>query len=142
MKSLVLVLLLLTGAAQAQTVYRCGTDGRSYSDTPCRDGRAIDVSAPRPSTDLADARDTARREQQLAERLQQERAWREAQSPAGAAGIRGARGTGGAVEPSGLKPRWKTKAAPDRGHRLQRQHPLEDDGTYREAAPSSRQTKG
>lgn len=31
---LMLLLLLAAGAAPAQSVWRCGPDGRSYSDTP------------------------------------------------------------------------------------------------------------
>ena len=36
--------LLAASAAQSQTVWRCGPDGRSYANTPCPDGRAVDVA--------------------------------------------------------------------------------------------------
>ena len=34
-----LLVLLLAGAAQAQTIWRCGADGRGFSDRPSADGR-------------------------------------------------------------------------------------------------------
>jgi len=43
----VALLLCASFHAAAQKVYRCGPDGRSYQQTPCAEGKAIDVSAPR-----------------------------------------------------------------------------------------------
>ena len=39
--------LTLPAAALAQTIYRCGPDGRIYQQAPCTDGKAIDASDPR-----------------------------------------------------------------------------------------------
>ena len=36
----------------AQTVWRCGPDARIYSDTPCADGRRVDVPQARPDSDV------------------------------------------------------------------------------------------
>jgi hypothetical protein len=78
--------LLLTGlllatagtATLAQaTVYRCGKDGRSYSDTPCAEGRAIDAADPRNAEQQRAALDTAERERQLADTLARERRQRD-----------------------------------------------------------------
>ena len=41
-----LALCAAFGAA-AQKVYRCGPDGRTYQQTACADGRAVDASDPR-----------------------------------------------------------------------------------------------
>ena len=45
-----LIVLLLAATAQlatAQTVWRCGADGRQFSDKPCEQGRALDALEPR-----------------------------------------------------------------------------------------------
>lgn len=58
--------------AQA-TIYRCGADGRTFSQTPCRDGLALEIR-PGPSTqEHQAARDVAQREAELAQRLGEER---------------------------------------------------------------------
>lgn len=77
--------------ASAQAVWRCGSDGRSYSDLPCPGGRALDVADPRDDDQRAQAQQVALREQQLAQQLRQERQQRlrEAQARGqGAAGIK------------------------------------------------------
>jgi len=87
----IVVLLMVTSAAQAQGVWRCGPDGRNFSDTPCRDGRELSVPQARPAADLDHAQDVARREKALADQLMRERQQRESQALAGAAGIDGSR---------------------------------------------------
>ena len=64
----VLTLLLAATAAHAsaQTVWRCGADGRSYSDAPCPGGQAVAVADARSSADVADARAVVQRDRQLA----------------------------------------------------------------------------
>jgi hypothetical protein len=49
MRSLWLAAAVLTfhAAALAQSIYRCGPDGRIYQQAPCADGRPIDASDPR-----------------------------------------------------------------------------------------------
>ena len=74
--------ILLCGAAllaQAQTVYRCGPDGRSYADSPCKDGRTVDVSDARSTEQARSAATAAQREQQMADSLRRERLAREAE---------------------------------------------------------------
>lgn len=39
--------LTLHAGALAQSIYRCGPDGRIYQQAPCTDGKAIDASDPR-----------------------------------------------------------------------------------------------
>jgi Domain of unknown function (DUF4124) len=69
----VLTLAALPLLAQAQTIWRCGPDGRSFSDTPCAEGQALAVADTRPSQDVAAARAQADREMRLAEKLRRER---------------------------------------------------------------------
>jgi hypothetical protein len=65
-------------AAPPQTVYRCGPDGRVYSQTPCADGRPMTVDDPRTPGQRQEAADVARRETKAAQQLADERRQREA----------------------------------------------------------------
>jgi hypothetical protein len=65
-------------AAPPQTVYRCGPDGRIYSQTPCSDGRPLTVDDPRTPGQRQEATDVARREAKAAQQLADERRQREA----------------------------------------------------------------
>ncbi|HEY1392687.1 MAG TPA: hypothetical protein VFV25_04900 [Methylibium sp.] len=81
-------LLAAVATAQAQAVYRCGPDGRSYSREPCAGGKAVDVSDPRSPEQCQAAeqmaRDDARRAREMAaENRQRQRK----QQPAAAAVI-------------------------------------------------------
>jgi hypothetical protein len=74
-------------AAPPQTVYRCGPDGRLYSQTPCADGKAIDTDDARPAGQQKTDRDVAARDAEMARQLAEERRQRDAavrgQQPAG-----------------------------------------------------------
>ncbi len=122
MKSiLLLAALLLAGAAHAQTVWRCGADGRSYSAQPCADGRPVSVADTRPAADVDAAHDVAERERALARDLAQQRQRYEAQVPV-LAGIRHER-PGATVK---SKPPKKAPKPPE-GH-----------GIWQATAPASR----
>ena len=54
------------GTTHAQGVWRCGADGKQFTDKPCEQGRVLDTLEPRPAQDLAAAQAQARREQALA----------------------------------------------------------------------------
>jgi hypothetical protein len=117
--------------AQAQQLWRCGPDGRVFSDTACADGRLVASVDPRPAADVQAAREMAQREQRLADRLREERMRREAVSPgAGLAGI-------GPVKER-LKP--QAQPAPHKRHRVQKHSA--DDGTWPAVVPASRQRRG
>jgi hypothetical protein len=79
------MLLALPGLVHAQaegnTVWRCGADGRSFSDAPCAGGRLVDVPAPRSPAEVAAAQAQAEQEKRLAERLVRERQQRESVAP-------------------------------------------------------------
>lgn len=62
-------------AAGAQgTVYRCGTDGRSYSQQPCADGRPLRVDDDaRTPAQRQQAAESAQRDARLADALARER---------------------------------------------------------------------
>jgi hypothetical protein len=68
---------VLAHAAPPQTVYRCGPDGRIYSQTPCADGKALSADDPRSASQQKAARDVAERDAEQAKKLAEERRQRE-----------------------------------------------------------------
>ena len=83
--------VLLVSAAVAQdrgsdTVYRCGADGKTYSDSACPDGRAIAAADARSAEQRRQAEDVVRRDRDFADRMAKEREQRERNAP-GAVGI-------------------------------------------------------
>ena len=130
MKLWIALMLFAASAAQAQTVWRCGPDGRNYSDAPCREGRAVEVAQARPAADLSSAQDMAQREKVLAAKLVRERQQREAVTTIGLSGIRDS----GAANAAAVKPKAKARA--------KGKHRLEDADTWRAVAPPSRHGRG
>jgi len=102
MKTFVLLALvpLLAQAAPPQTVYRCGPDGRVYSQTPCADGKALTVDDPRSTSQQKAARDVTAREAEQAKKLADERRQREETAKGQAA--------------AGIKPAAEAASAPAR----------------------------
>jgi hypothetical protein len=91
----------VAGAAPPQTVYRCGPDGRVYSQTPCADGRPVTVEDPRSANQQKTAREVAARDAEQAQQLAAERKQREATAKAqAAAGFKTAPAQDGASAPS------------------------------------------
>ncbi|HMO46829.1 MAG TPA: hypothetical protein PKB14_12475 [Rubrivivax sp.] len=75
--ALAALLPLLAQAAPPQTVYRCGPDGRVYSQTPCADGKPVTVDDPRSGEQQKTAREVANRDAEHARKLADERRQRE-----------------------------------------------------------------
>lgn len=100
------LLPLLAQAAPPQTVYRCGADGRVYSQAPCADGKALSVEDPRSASQQKAAREVSERNAEQARKLAGERRQREADAKGqAAAGIK----TAPAAEAASAAPR-KPKA--------------------------------
>ena len=85
MKLQTLIAIALAGAAlaayaqpKAQKVFRCGPDGRIYSQTPCKDGTAVDVADPRSADQQRAAAQSAQREKAQTDKDARERQAREA----------------------------------------------------------------
>lgn len=85
MKLQTLIAIALAGAALAaqaqpktQKVFRCGPDGRIYSQTPCADGTVVNVNDPRSTEQQRAAAQAAKREQAQTEQAARERQAREA----------------------------------------------------------------
>jgi hypothetical protein len=113
MKPLVLACCLVSTLGMAQDkVYRCGPDGRSYSSTPCPEGREVNVADPRSDAQRREAFEAAQREHLLARQLGRERQQRDRARPAGAATLGAARPPEAAA--SGPKPRKPKKDQADK----------------------------
>lgn len=100
-----LMALCIAGAVTplaAQTVWRCGPDGRSFQATPCADGHRVALRAAPGAEAVAEAHAVAARERETVETLAAERQARYAEAAA--------RGLG----PAGIVPR--AKPASPKGH--------------------------
>jgi len=135
---LVLALLLPALAAQAQDVWRCGPEGRSFSDRPCADGKPMQMASLadiRSAAEVHSAREVAARERRLAESLRQERLARE---QVAGSGSRGASRVQHGQGRDGLRPpREPEDQPPLRATR----RAVAGDGPWRAVAPSSRRAK-
>lgn len=124
---------LLTTAGPAQTIWRCGADGRSFSQTPCADGRAVALPAAPRMGGLHDARARAARDTALASALAAERRQRAALAPA-AVGFYTAE-----ADEELSAPARKPAPKPRSRHRPRPPKPFAALGTSPAAAPASRQ---
>ena len=91
MKRLAAACLLLLSAsfAHAQaTVYRCGPDGKTYSQEPCKGGKQIDASDTRTEAQRADSLAATAADKKRGDALERDRLKGEAaQKPAAASGF-------------------------------------------------------
>lgn len=149
------------GVPPATAAWRCGAEGRVYTDTPCAGGQELELPAPRPAADVRAAERLAQREAVLAGRLRREREAREAAAMAASAQpvslgpVRSAKAQAGAAKrPSRLEragpvadPRLPVPAMKPKLKRPQRPSALvsgqdADERTWRAIAPASRRTPG
>ena len=66
-------------AAAAGPIYRCGADGRVFSQTPCAGGTPIDATVAEPSAERqAEARRVAEQDRRLADEMERSRLAEEA----------------------------------------------------------------
>lgn len=98
-------------AAPPQTVYRCGPEGRVYSQTPCADGKPVTIDDPRSASQQQAAREAAERDARMAKQLSEERRQREA--AAAGQGLAGIKAT--PAEDKASAPGRKSKAKPAAG---------------------------
>ncbi|HEU4457914.1 MAG TPA: hypothetical protein VFR90_02205 [Methylibium sp.] len=109
-----LLAFALAGVASAQTtVYRCGTDGRSYSQQPCGDGRALDFDDARSDAQRRDAQAASHREALVAQQLERDRRRIERAGGPSVARIDGRGGGHEAAAPSKAATTRPRKAAPE-----------------------------
>jgi hypothetical protein len=104
-----LILMLSVLGANAQSVYRCGSE---YAQSPCPDARVVDASDARSEAQRVAASRVAADDKQSSVRMERERlAMLAAQKPGGAISLSGTQTK--AAEPRHTKkPKWvKLKAA-------------------------------
>ncbi|MEO6409160.1 MAG: hypothetical protein ABIO45_10475 [Burkholderiaceae bacterium] len=105
------LLLACAGIASAQTqVYRCGPNGREYSQQPCPGGSTFDAADPRDAAQRAQARQVADGEKARANRLERERLAREAAVPSRAVALDAGRAAPTAAAASKPSPMKRRKA--------------------------------
>ena len=106
--------MALGAAAGAQTVYRCGTDGKTYSQQPCPEGRAFDAGDARTREQAAQTAAAVKRDAREAAVLEKERRRNEARPAAKATSLSAAAPPAAASKPASHKPKRKRdKAATD-----------------------------
>ena len=108
MMALCCATLLPTLPASAQSLWRCGPDGRTFTDRPCADGQALTGAAAPSLQAAAEAQAVAARERAALRTLAAERQARHAQARQagwGAAGIRPEPPAEGASAPAKRKAR-------------------------------------
>jgi hypothetical protein len=116
--------------AQTTTVWRCGPEGRSFSDRPCPAGQSSTLDTTRPAGDLRDARFRAGEQGRQADRLLAERLQREAAAQ---------RLFSRLPEPAAVPVK---AVAPPVAQRQRRAASSAGDGTWRATVPVSRPSKG
>ena len=100
---------LLAGSAGAQTVWRCGADGRTYSDTPCPGGRSIDAADSRDPAQVQAAHEVAARNRALARELTTERQQAEREAAARGSGLSAIQSSRPEIKPKTAKAKPKSK---------------------------------
>lgn len=78
MRTAIVLLALAATPAIAQKVYRCGADGREYSQTACKASQTFDASDRRTAAQRKQSQASAKADARLAEELERERHAREA----------------------------------------------------------------
>jgi hypothetical protein len=81
--------ILATSAATAasQQVFRCGPDGRVYSQTPCKDGYEVKADDARSAEQRKAAEEIAGRDRKSTEKMTRERQAREAAAAVPGVGV-------------------------------------------------------
>ena len=146
--ALLFAAFLLAGPAQAQAVWRCGPEGRSYSATPCPEGRVVAVADPRSAADMAAGREVAQRETTLARELVQQRREREKERELEYQAM--ARHEPGLRRGEPAPGKIKAPAVPNKAQKRPRQQQAAEltpsrtatGGTSSAVAPASRQKRG
>jgi hypothetical protein len=87
---LVAMLAAASAPPAAAPIYRCGPDGRLYTQTPCPEGRLIQAADPRSEAQRVEAQRVAARERKVAAQLERDRRAQAAAPITPAAGIENA----------------------------------------------------
>ena len=110
-----LLCTLVSGVAAAGPIYRCGPDGRVFSQTPCAGGTLVETNAPPSAERQAEAQRVAEQDRRLADDMERTRLAEEAaRTPKRAAALtqpkRAAKTRGAGSEEHAHKPRLHRKS--------------------------------
>lgn len=111
---LILSLALTASAAAGQTIWRCGPEGRAYSDTPCADGRAVTAADRRSDAERAEAAAVSVREKKALNTLAAQRRQREQEAVERGLGPAAIKRLPAEAAAAPAKPDRKTKRKNDR----------------------------
>ncbi len=131
-------LFVLPAASLAQGIWRCGADGKTYSDSPCPGGKALEPVASRPAADVAAARAEVQRQLAWAQASKANREQQESQ-------LLGASSVPASLGPAGRPATPKAKPVKAKGQRppaALKRPPLADDGTWQATVPATPRKKG
>ena len=113
---LLLAMCWAIGPLQAQTIWRCGPDGRAYSDQPCSDGSTLARSDQRSDAQTRAAHEVVARDQALARELHRQNREAEREALSHGSGLAGIGAPAPAVKPKAPKPpKSKPKKQPPEG---------------------------
>ena len=104
--SLVLA-LLFAGSLNAQTVWRCGPEGKTYSDRPCTDGSTVSNADKRSEAEVRAAREVVARDQALARELHKQNREAEKDALSHGSGLAGIAAPAPVVKPKAPKSKPK-----------------------------------
>lgn len=135
---LVCTLFALPAASLAQGVWRCGADGKSYSDSPCPGGKVLEVAAARPAADVSAARAEVQRQLAWAQASKASREQQERQLLATSS----VPASLGQVARPALPKANPVKAKAKRPPATLKRPRLEDDGTWQATVPATPRKKG
>lgn len=109
--------LVMAAHAGAAPIYRCGTDGKTYSQVPCPEGTIVEATDPRTAAQRAEARRFTEAERRRASELERERQAAEkaaAKEAPGAIAIGAATAPKAASAPAGRKKKAGQDKAADK----------------------------
>ena len=118
LRAILITSLCLAAAATAVAapIYRCGPDGRTYSQVPCPEGTIVEATDPRTAAQRAEAKRVVEAERKRAADLERERKAAEKAAAKEAQGAIGVGPAAAAQAASAAEPpkRKRVKATPDK----------------------------
>ena len=104
---MLLLVLLAAGPLNAQTVWRCGPEGKTFSDRPCTDGSTVGNTDKRSDAEVRAAREVVARDQALARELHKQNREAEKEAASHGSGLAGIAAPPPVVKPKASKSKPK-----------------------------------
>ena len=104
---MLMLVVLAAGPLNAQTVWRCGPEGKTYSDRPCTDGSTVSNADKRSEAEVRAAREVVARDQALARELHKQNREAEKEALSHGSGLAGIAAPPPVVKPKAPKSKPK-----------------------------------